>query len=144
MVWCDMHNLTRVAFGLGWNAVRLRFSPFFLLFFFLSRFCWLSVREQYICVLFMNPQISHFSNFFIKNGSHDTIYIFKNYFARVFSVSAKISSIQTDPKYHLINYKMHGVVQWIGVCDYHVIIQEANIRKVKVIRKSYQFSFVWR
>ena len=29
----------------------------------------------------MDPQISIFSNFFIKNGSHGTIYTFKNYFA---------------------------------------------------------------
>ena len=43
------------------------------------------------------PQITLFSNFFIKNGSHNTIYTFKNYFATVFSVSAKISCIQTDP-----------------------------------------------
>ena len=34
--------------------------------------------------LFTNPQISLFSNFFIKNGSHVTIHIFKNYFAIVF------------------------------------------------------------
>ena len=34
--------------------------------------------------LFMDSQISFFSNFFIKNGSHDTIHIFKNYFATVF------------------------------------------------------------
>ena len=34
----------------------------------------------------MDLQISLFSNFFIKNGSHDTIYTFKNYFASVFSV----------------------------------------------------------
>ena len=33
----------------------------------------------------------------IKNGSHGTIHIFKNYFATVFSVSPKISSIQMDP-----------------------------------------------
>ena len=40
----------------------------------------------------------------IKNGSHDTIHTFKNYFATVLSVfsfqflvSATISSIQTDP-----------------------------------------------
>ena len=33
------------------------------------------------------PQITLFSNFFIKNGSHSTIYTFKNYFATVFSVS---------------------------------------------------------
>ena len=34
----------------------------------------------------------------IKNGFHGTIYTFKNYFATVFSVSATISSIQTDPQ----------------------------------------------
>ena len=39
-----------------------------------------------------------FSHFFIKNGSHGTIYTFKNYFATMFSVfnfhlSAKISCI---------------------------------------------------
>ena len=33
----------------------------------------------------------------MKNGSHDTIHTFKNYFVTVFSVSAKISSIQTNP-----------------------------------------------
>ena len=38
----------------------------------------------------------------IKNGSHDTIYTFKNYFATVFLVfsfqfSVTISSIQTHP-----------------------------------------------
>ena len=44
-----------------------------------------------------NPQTSLFSNFFMKNGSHDTIHTFKNYFVTVFSVSAKISSIQTNP-----------------------------------------------
>ena len=43
-------------------------------------------REQCIRALFMNPQILFFINFFIKNGSHDTIHTFKNYFATVFSV----------------------------------------------------------
>ena len=33
-----------------------------------------------------DPQISLFSNFFIKNESHDTIHAFKNYFVTVFSV----------------------------------------------------------
>ena len=33
-----------------------------------------------------DPQISLFSNFFIKNESHDTIHTFKNYFVTVFSV----------------------------------------------------------
>ena len=32
----------------------------------------------------MDPQISLFSNFFIKNGSHGTIHTFKNYFTTVF------------------------------------------------------------
>ena len=47
----------------------------------------------------MDPQISLFNNFFIKNGSHSTIHTFKNYFATVFSIFSfnKISSIQTDP-----------------------------------------------
>ena len=46
-----------------------------------------------------DPQTSFLSNFFIKNGSHDTIHIFKNYFIIVFSVSRKISCIQTDYMY---------------------------------------------
>ena len=33
--------------------------------------------------LFMDPQISLFSNFFIKNRFHGIIYTFKNYFATV-------------------------------------------------------------
>ena len=33
-----------------------------------------------------DPQISLFSNFFIKNESHDTIHTFKNYFVTVFLV----------------------------------------------------------
>ena len=37
--------------------------------------------------LFTDSQISLFSNFFIKNRSHDTIHTFKNYFVTVFSVS---------------------------------------------------------
>ena len=43
--------------------------------------------KQYICVRFTVSQITLFSNFFIKNGSHNTIYTFKNYFTTVFSVS---------------------------------------------------------
>ena len=37
-------------------------------------------------LLFTDPQISLFNNFFIKNGSHGTIHTFKNYFVIVFSV----------------------------------------------------------
>ena len=48
-----------------------------------------SASVHYLRVL----QITLFSNFFIKNGSHNTIYIFKNYFAIVFSISTKINLI---------------------------------------------------
>ena len=46
--------------------------------------------------LFIGLTISFFSNFFIKNGSHGIIHIFKNYFAIMFSIFSKINSIQTD------------------------------------------------
>ena len=35
----------------------------------------------------MDTQIILFTNFFIKNKSHDTIHTFKNYFTTVFSVT---------------------------------------------------------
>ena len=103
----------------------LRFCSSFFFFFFtrfgetrlLFMYCslnsnrkyWLFCSKQCISVLFMDPQISLFSNFFIKNGSHGTIYTFKNYFATAFSVFSfsKISSIQTD------------VYVWIHVCVLH-------------------------
>ena len=69
----------------------------FFFFFGLARICWLFHGEQCIRALFTDLQISLFSNFFIKNEPHDTIHTFKNYFTTVFSVSAKISSIQTNP-----------------------------------------------
>ena len=84
----------------------LRFTSYvfvFFFFFFFTRFgltrllfmyCSLNSNrlfhsKQCISVLFMDSQISLFSNFFIKNGSHGTIHTFKNYFATVFSVSEK-------------------------------------------------------
>ena len=39
----------------------------------------------YPCTVYGSTN-SIFSNFFIKNGSHDTIHIFKNYFGTMFSV----------------------------------------------------------
>ena len=39
----------------------------------------------------LDPQTSFFTQTLIKNWSYSTIHIFKNYFATVFSVSAKIS-----------------------------------------------------
>ena len=74
------------------------FVLFFFFFFFVPAALFDQVnREQCTDALFMVPQIPLFSHFFIKNGSHGTIHTFKNYFATMFSVSAKISSIQTNP-----------------------------------------------
>ena len=60
----------------------------FLFFFFFSQPALVDFVncEQCISALFTVPQITLFSNFFLKNGSHSTIYTFKNYFATVFSV----------------------------------------------------------
>ena len=41
------------------------------------------VFREYL-IIFLQTLL--FSNFFIKNRSHDTIYTFKNYFTTVFSV----------------------------------------------------------
>ena len=65
----------------------LRLCPFIIFFF--SWKVWLFNQFSATCgshALFTNPQILLFSNFFIKNESHDTIYTFKNYFAIMFSV----------------------------------------------------------
>ena len=62
----------------------------FLFFFFFENVHWLFL-------LFNGSQTSFFNKTFIKNGFHDTIHTIKNYFAIVFSVFSKISSIQMDP-----------------------------------------------
>ena len=60
----------------------------FLIFFFLVPAALFDQvnREQCTSALFTDPQIPLFSNFFIKNGSHDTVHTFINYFVTVFSV----------------------------------------------------------
>ena len=61
------------------------------------------LSEQYIRALLMDPQISFFINFFIKNVSHDTIYIFKNYFATVISaISFQFQQNKSYPNRPLI------------------------------------------
>ena len=61
------------------------FFFFFFLFqpHYLTKSTMNSARMHYSWI----PQIPLFSHFFIKNWSHGTIHIFKNYFAIVFSVS---------------------------------------------------------
>ena len=57
--------------------------------------------------LFMDPQISLFNNFFIKNWSHGTIHTFKNYFTTVFfsfsfqfsAVSKRTLRLRLDPAF---------------------------------------------
>ena len=82
----------------------LRFSLFFffLLFFGLACNSWLVNCEQCTVHYSWVLQIILFNNFFIKNTFHNIIYTFKNYFATVFSISVKISLIQTDPKKYWI------------------------------------------
>ena len=63
------------------------FSTFFFFFFLKLAIVDFVNGKQCICILFTVPQITLFNNFFIKNGSHNTIYTFKNYFATMFSVS---------------------------------------------------------
>ena len=77
---------------------RFFFLRFFFFFFSPSRSCWPSLLWAVLTCTVHGPINYIFSNFSIKNVSHSTIYTFKNYFATVFSVSVKISSIQMDLK----------------------------------------------
>ena len=89
-------NVSRkcVNYLLVWIALN---AFFFFFFFQLQLLTWSFVNSVFMHGLWV-PQTLFFINFFIKNGSHGTIYTFKNYFATVFSVFSfsKISSIQTD------------------------------------------------
>ena len=70
-----------------------------------NRNFWPVFRKQYIYTLFTDPQISFFINFFIKNGSHDIIYTFKNYFATVISaISFQFQQNKSYPNRPLITY----------------------------------------
>ena len=68
-------------------------------------------------LLFTDPQTSFFNNFFIKNGSHDTIHIFKNYFATVYSVSVfSFSKNKLNPNGPLVIYyynKIHKNIEYL-------------------------------
>ena len=84
------------------------FSSRFLLFFFFFWLAFVDFGRQYLLLWTVYTLFTHCAYTVhilknIKNGFHDTIYTFKNYFATVFSVfsfqfSATISSIQTHPK----------------------------------------------
>ena len=104
---------------LGSASVRSRFSVhvfylFFFFFFFLPAF--VDFGKQYLLLWTVYTLFTHCAYTVyvlknIKNGSHNTIYTFKYYFATVFSVfcflfSTTISSIQTHPIVYV----------WIHVC----------------------------
>ena len=88
---------TMCVFGFQVCVSKLRLVPFF---FFFSRVlvycgycsvnsnrkCWLSAVNSAHMHCLRTHKFHFFINFFIKNGSHITIHIFKNYFATVFSV----------------------------------------------------------
>ena len=77
--------------------------------------------------LFTDPQISLFSNFFIKNGSHDTIHTFKNYFAIVFFSF----SFQLSPNKPLIVKCYSQLDCWLLNCKSGslTIILHGNVEK---------------
>ena len=93
---CHINFLTPLTLSacLDW-AKSCSFTLFF--FFSTATFDFSTVNSTPVHCLRVS-QITIFSNFFIKNEPHNTIYTFKNYFTTVFSVSAKISCMQTDPK----------------------------------------------
>ena len=102
------------------NATRIQTSSRSLSAYLDSGYCaWTVARNFDFSAIFnisvspvhcsRDPQILLFSNFFIKNGSHDTSNLFKNDFATMFSVFSfsKISSIQTDPRVQCKNVSFH-------------------------------------
>ena len=124
ILWC---GLDRWRLRLRLLCVAFCSFCFFFCFFFSRVFSWngyCSCTVQWTVAEFFwlfstsvdpvhcsrNPQTLLFSNFFIKNRSHGTIYTFKNYFAIVFSVFSfsKIISIQTDPMSELCTYACLG------------------------------------
>ena len=61
-----------------------------------------------------NPQTFLFSNFFIKNGSHNTIHTFKNYFATVFSVSAfSFSKNKLNPNRPIVRHNIELMINLV-------------------------------
>ena len=73
-------------------------SAFYFILFLEARFSKANALPVDPVHCLQDPQTSFFIKTFIKNVSHDTIHIFKNYFTTVFSVFSKINGIQTHLK----------------------------------------------
>ena len=84
-----------------WIHIRVCVSMFSLLFFFLVAIMDFSSMNSAPVHCSRDLKNSLFSNFFIKNRSHGTIYTFKNYFAIVFSVFSKNKLYPNGPSLSL-------------------------------------------
>ena len=88
-------------------------------------------------LLFTNPQISLFNNFFIKNESYDTVHIFKNYFVTVFFSFqfqfSIFSCIQTDPK---------SILSMFPVKKENILKKKKKEKKEKKKEKESQLTFL--
>ena len=86
-----------IQINMAFAFCNMRFSLLFFFFFVQPTIVDKSIVNSAHVHYSRVSQITLFSNFFIKNRSHSTIYTFKNYFATVFSISVKIGCIQTNP-----------------------------------------------
>ena len=97
----------------------LRFPFFFFFFFFYAHVS--AFRDKVHCLCIVYALFMHYSHTIhgthihfiqkknIKNGSHDAIHTFKNYFDTVFSVFSKMSYSQTDPTFIFFNSSINYV-----------------------------------
>ena len=86
LTWVKKEEMM-VAFGLGWNAMRLRFSPFFIFYFFKAGFVDFQCVNS-IFVYYLRTYKFHFSITFSLKMSSTTLFThLKIIFTTVFSVS---------------------------------------------------------
>ena len=89
---CLFSGRLRGSLDSNYKRLRLRFLTFYF-FFFVPIALFDQVNyEQCTDVLFTDPQIPLFSHFFIKNGSHNTIYTFKIILLQCFQFSVSVSA----------------------------------------------------
>ena len=85
-VWIELISLHFQRFPL-----LLHFFIFLFFYFFIFYARVLAVRKQSHCSCTIHETHNHFIQKKILNGSHGTIYTFKNYFTTVFFVFSKIN-----------------------------------------------------
>ena len=106
-----------------WIHIRVCVSMFSLLFFFLVAVMDFSSMNSAPVHCSRDLKNSLFSNFFIKNGSHGTIYTFKNYFAIVFSVFSKNKLYPNGPSLSLSLWWcfFYKVTTWRDWCVFSLL-----------------------